>query len=100
MLLQHMLDLLSFPGSGQPEEQAGWWQKLTFSYANGLIDLGYSQPLHQEHLWSMAKQNEAGLVASKFQAALAATKDPVKTPHVSKQPQLFSCVMFGRVITV
>ena len=75
-------------GSGQPEEQAGCWQKLTFSYANGLIDLGYSQPLHQEHLWSMAKQNEAGLVASNFQAALAATKDPVKAPHV--RPSCYS----------
>ena len=81
-----LIDSSCREGAANPEEQAGWWQKLTFSYANGLISLGYSQPLHQEHLWNMAKQNEAGLVASRFQAALVATKDPVKSPHVcSKQ---------------
>lgn len=70
-------------GTTNPEEGAKWWQKLTFSYANGLINLGYSQPLHQEHLWNMAKHNEASLVASRFQDALTASKDPVKSPHVS-----------------
>lgn len=65
-----------------PEEDATWWARLTYSYASGLIKLGYSQPLQQEHLWDMAHQHEAVPVSSKFHAALAATQDPMKTPHV------------------
>lgn len=78
-----LTEMLFAKGASNPEEGASWWHKLTFAYANGLIDLGYSQPLHQEHLWKMAKHNEASLVASRFQTALAATKDPVKSPYVS-----------------
>lgn len=65
-----------------PEEDATWWAKLTYSYASGLIKLGYSQPLQQEHLWDMARQHEAVPVASRFHAALAATQDPMIAPHV------------------
>lgn len=65
-----------------PEEDASWWARLTYSYASGLIKLGYSQPLQQEHLWDMAHQHEAVPVSSKFVAALDATQDPVKAPHV------------------
>ena len=66
-----------------PEEAAGWWSTLTYSYASGLIKLGYEQPLHQEHLWDMARKNEAVPVADQFQAALLKTKDSINAPHVS-----------------
>lgn len=69
-----------------PEEDASWWARLTYSYASGLIKLGYSQPLQQEHLWDMARQHEAVPVSSKFDAALSATQDPVKAPHVCVPP--------------
>ena len=65
-----------------PEEGASWWSKLTYSYATGLIKLGYTQPLHQEHLWDMAHNNEAEPLSAKFQSALKATEDSVKAPHV------------------
>ena len=65
-----------------PEENATWWARLTYSYASGLIKLGYSQPLQQEHLWDMAHQHEAASVSSRFHAALAATQDHMTAPHV------------------
>ena len=77
-----------------PEEDATWWARLTYSYASGLIKLGYSQPLQQEHLWDMARQHEAIPVSSKFHAALAATQDPMKAPHVRfpvREPHRVSC---------
>lgn len=66
-----------------PEENASLWSKLTYSYASGLITLGYSQPLHQEHLWDMAHKHEAAPLTARFHAALEGTQDPVKAPHVS-----------------
>ena len=69
-----------------PEEGATWWAKLTYTYASGLIKLGYSQPLQQEYLWDMAHKHEAVPVSSKFHAALAATQDPIKAPHVCVLP--------------
>lgn len=69
-------------GRWSPEEDASWWARLTYSYASGLIKLGYSQPLQQEHLWDMARQHEVVPVSAKFDAALAGTQDPLKAPHV------------------
>ena len=66
-----------------PEEDAGLWSKLTYTYASGLIKLGYSQPLQQEHLWDMAHNHEAVPLTERFHAALDATRDPVRSPHVS-----------------
>ena len=65
-----------------PEENAGLWSRLTYSYASGLIKLGYSQPLHQHHLWDMAHKHEAAPLTARFQAALDGTRDAVKAPHV------------------
>ena len=65
-----------------PEEGASWWSKVTYTYASGVIKLGYSQPLHQEHLWDMAHQHEAEPVSAHFQAAMQATQDLVKAPNV------------------
>ena len=69
-----------------PEEDASWWSKLTYSYASGLIKLGYSQPLHQEHLWDMAHKHEAVPLTNKFHIALDGTMNPVKAPHVRPNP--------------
>ena len=65
-----------------PEENASLWSRLTYSYASGLIALGYHQPLHQEHLWDMAHKHEAVPLTKRFHAALEGTQDPVKAPHV------------------
>ena len=69
-----------------PEEDATWWARLTYTYASGLIKLGYSQPLQQEHLWDMAHQHEADPVSSEFHAAQTGTQDAVKAPHVCIPP--------------
>ena len=65
-----------------PEEEASFWSKLTYSYASGLIKLGYTQPLHQQHLCDMAPKRKAAVVTDKFHVALNDTKDPLKAPHV------------------
>lgn len=65
-----------------PEEDARLWSKLTYSYASGLIKLGYSQPLHQHHLWDMAHKHKAAPLTDRFHAALDGTRDAVKAPHV------------------
>ncbi|DBA72204.1 TPA: hypothetical protein ACH3X2_010602 [Trebouxia sp. C0005] len=64
-----------------PEEDASLWSKLTYSYASGLIKLGYSQPLHQHHLWDMARKHEAAPLTDRFHAALDGTHDAVTAPH-------------------
>ena len=74
-----------------PEEGASWWSKLTYSYATGLIKLGYTQPLHQEHLWDMARNNEAQPLSEKFQSALKATENIVTAPHVGHTDLLCRC---------
>ncbi len=69
-------------GRWSPEENANLWSKLTYSYVNGLIKLGYTQPLHQHHLWDMAHKHEAAHVANSFQAAYNPTRHSVTTPYV------------------
>ena len=66
-----------------PEEQASWWAKWTYSYASSLIKLGYTQPLHQDDLWDMASNNETPLLTDRFQAVLHSTKC-AKVPNVSQ----------------
>lgn len=76
-----------------PEEEATWWSKLTYTYASGLIKLGYSQPLHQEHLWDMAHKHQAVPVSSRFHAAMEATQLPTKAPHVrASDLQMHACI--------
>ncbi|GIL72743.1 hypothetical protein Vretimale_4441 [Volvox reticuliferus] len=64
-----------------PEESAGFLSSVFFSYCNGLVRRGYERPLEHDDLWDVAARDEAALVASRFQAALAATADPVKHPQ-------------------
>ena len=76
-----------------PEEEATWWSKLTYTYASGLIKLGYSQPLHQEHLWDMAHAHQAVPVSYHFHAAMEATQLPTKAPHVgASDPHVIACM--------
>ncbi|KAL0032002.1 hypothetical protein WJX77_000079 [Trebouxia sp. C0004] len=76
-----MLSSRSSQGRWSPEENTNLWSKLTFSYANGLIKLGYIQPLHQHHLWDMAHKHKAARVANSFQAAYNCTRRSVTTPY-------------------
>ena len=69
-------------GRWSPEENANLWSKLTYFYANGLIKLGYTQPLHQHHLWDMALEHDAARVANSFQAAYNPTRHSATTPDV------------------
>ncbi|GIL43241.1 hypothetical protein Vafri_1038 [Volvox africanus] len=64
-----------------PEEGAGFLSHVFFSYCNGLVRRGYERPLEHDDLWDVGTRDEAALVSSRFQAALAATADPVKHPQ-------------------
>ncbi|GLC35697.1 hypothetical protein PLESTB_000485000 [Pleodorina starrii] len=64
-----------------PEESAGFLSRVFFSYCNGLVRRGYERPLEHDDLWDVAERDEAVRVAARFQAALAATADPVVHPQ-------------------
>ncbi|GFR41153.1 hypothetical protein Agub_g1817 [Astrephomene gubernaculifera] len=64
-----------------PEENASFLSHVFFNYCNGLVRLGGQRPLEHEDLWDVAARDEAALVSARFQAALAATADPVKHPQ-------------------
>ncbi|KAG2450119.1 hypothetical protein HYH02_000222 [Chlamydomonas schloesseri] len=64
-----------------PEEAAGFLSRVFFSYCNTLVKLGAQRPLEHEDLWDVSEDDEAAAVSGRFQAALAATADPVKHPQ-------------------
>lgn len=67
---------------GTPEENASFLSRVFFSYCNALVKLGFKRPLEHDDLWNVSEEDEAAAVSGRFQAALAATADPVKHPQV------------------
>eukprot|EP00198_Chlamydomonas_reinhardtii_P014120 XP_001703457.1 ABC transporter, multidrug resistance associated protein [Chlamydomonas reinhardtii] len=66
---------------GTPEENASFLSRVFFSYCNALVKLGFKRPLEHDDLWNVSEEDEAAAVSGRFQAALAATADPVKHPQ-------------------
>ncbi|KAG2442750.1 hypothetical protein HXX76_002831 [Chlamydomonas incerta] len=64
-----------------PEDNAGFLSRVFFSYCNALVKLGFKRPLEHDDLWDVSEDDEAAAVSGRFQAALAATADPVKHPQ-------------------
>lgn len=46
-----------------PEEEAGPWSQMFFSYATGLIKLGKQKALRPEDLWDISYRDEASNVS-------------------------------------
>ena len=57
------------PGRWVPEESAGLFSRLTFTWVAGLINFGNHRHLEFDDLWDVAKQDEAGVVSDKLNAA-------------------------------
>lgn len=58
-----------------PEEEAGFFSRLFFTWVGGLLKLGEQKALEQHDLWHVAKEDEAALVSEKFMARLTSSKD-------------------------
>jgi len=57
----------------QPEQEANWFSRLTFSYLTPLIDLGYVQPLVREDLPDVADCDASRLIVGLFDKAYEET---------------------------
>eukprot|EP00884_Botryococcus_braunii_P012468 jgi/Botrbrau1/21221/Bobra.39_2s0022.1 len=66
-----------------PEEEAGGWGRLLFTYVTGLVEAGFVKPLQTEDLWDVARWDAADVVCNRFQAELAASRDPRRCPQGS-----------------
>lgn len=46
-----------------PEEEAGLWSRLFFSFCSGLIKMGKQKALNPEDLWDLPRSDEAASVS-------------------------------------
>lgn len=61
-------------GAGRwcPEEEAGIWGRLFFSFCNGLISKGKQKALNAEDVWDLHYSDQAPHVSEVWMAQLAA----------------------------
>ena len=64
-----------------PEENAGIFSRLFFSYVDGILRIGKRKPLELPDLWDLLKSDEAAVVSQRFQDCLAASADDLKAPQ-------------------
>ncbi|KAI3644541.1 hypothetical protein MP228_010705 [Amoeboaphelidium protococcarum] len=50
-----------------PEERATFLSKITFSWLNGIMTLGYKKPLTDDDLWDLNSEDQAQVLNAKFQ---------------------------------
>lgn len=50
-------------GHWSPEEEAGMWSRLFFSFCSGLIKMGKQKALNPEDLWDLPYSDEAATVS-------------------------------------
>lgn len=55
--------LLCVAGRWSPEEEAGLWSRLFFSFCTGLIKMGKQKVLNPEDLWDLPHSDEAAAVS-------------------------------------
>ena len=65
-----------------PEEQAGFFSTIFYSYATSLVTLGYKKTLLADDLWDMSHWDEARTISSRIHGCLETTKDSVTAPKV------------------
>ncbi|OAD00212.1 hypothetical protein MUCCIDRAFT_166009 [Mucor lusitanicus CBS 277.49] len=70
-----------------PEEKANIFGRLTFSWMTPLMQLGYKTPLVMEDLWNLKHEDEAQVVAKRFQKHWKREMDKEK-------PSLFRALVF------
>eukprot|EP00878_Enallax_costatus_P023084 GHUV01024544.1.p1 GENE.GHUV01024544.1~~GHUV01024544.1.p1 ORF type:complete len:247 (+),score=33.23 GHUV01024544.1:288-1028(+) len=58
-----------------PEEQAGWFSKLFFIFANSLVSLGSRKHLEQSDLWDTAHQDDPRQLWEQYSQQLEVTAD-------------------------
>ncbi|KAK9847067.1 hypothetical protein WJX84_012280 [Apatococcus fuscideae] len=78
-----------------PEEKAGFFSTIFYSYATSLVTLGYKKTLLADDLWDMSLWDEARTISSRIHGCLENTKDPVTAPKGRLLKALW--LAFGRV---
>ena len=58
-----LLSLYYAAGRWSPEEEAGIWSRLFFSFCSGLIKMGKQKALNPEDLWDLPYSDEAATVS-------------------------------------
>lgn len=64
-----------------PEEEAGLFSKMFFSWVGGLLKLGQYKALEQSDLWDIAERDKSSNVSNRFNSMLRSTADSVQAPE-------------------
>ena len=64
-----------------PEEEAGLWSRLFFSWVGGLLKLGQEKALEQHDLWDTASRDDVVEISNSFRQYVGSTVDSVHAPE-------------------